>query len=246
KIAESFGYTGKSAIQDLYKALKDGTITMEEFNDRLIEIGTGTGIMAKLAKENSLGIATSLSNLRNAFAKGIANILDSMNRLSKEATGKEIAENIDSLKRIVNAAFLAMGNIIESTAPIMKGFISIVAGTISILNTLKPAILGAVAAYAGFSVVNKVRAAIQATNAILAAAIASQKALTLAKKADSAATVAQTGAITVSQLMFGVLTGKIKATTAATIALAAAKKLLGGPIGWLTVAIGALTGAVIG
>src|SRR5690606_659603 len=51
KIAESFGYTGKSAIQDLYKALKDGTITMEEFNDRLIEIGTGTGIMAKLAKE---------------------------------------------------------------------------------------------------------------------------------------------------------------------------------------------------
>lgn len=246
KIAESFGYTGKSAKQDLYNALKDGIITMDQFNDKLIEVGTGTGIMAQLAKENSLGIATSLSNLRNAFARGMANILDSMNRLSKEATGKDIAQNIDSLKGIVNAAFKAMGNIIESTAPIVKAFISVLSGTISVLNTLKPAILGAVAAYAGFSIVNKVRAAIQSTNAVIAAAIASQKALTLAKKADSVATVAQTGAITASQMLFGVLTGKIKAQTAATIALAAAKKLLGGPIGWVTAGIGALAGAVVG
>lgn len=56
KVAEAFGFAGKSAKQDLYKALQDGTITMDEFNDKLIEVGTGTGIMAKLAKENSLGL----------------------------------------------------------------------------------------------------------------------------------------------------------------------------------------------
>src|SRR5690625_4501482 len=58
KIAETFGYVGKTAKGDLRKALQDGTITLEEFNDALIEVGTGTGIMAKLAKENSLGLAT--------------------------------------------------------------------------------------------------------------------------------------------------------------------------------------------
>src|SRR5690606_10378983 len=103
-----FGYTGKSAKQDLYNALKDGIITMDQFNDKLIEVGTGTGIMAQLAKENSLGIATSLSNLRNAFARGLADILDSLNRLSKATTGKDIAQNIDSLKVIINQSFKAI------------------------------------------------------------------------------------------------------------------------------------------
>src|SRR5690606_15442799 len=98
----------KTAKQDLYNALKDGIITMDQFNDKLIEVGTGTGIMAKLAKENSLGIATSLSNLRNAAARGIANMIDSFNKLSKEVTGKDIAQNIDSLKGIVNASFKAI------------------------------------------------------------------------------------------------------------------------------------------
>lgn len=246
KIAESFGYTGKTAKQDLYDALKSGIITMDEFNDKLIEVGTGTGVMAKLAKKNSLGIATSLSNLRNAFARGIANILESLNRLSKEATGKDIAQNIDSLKVIVNAAFNAMGNVIEATAPIMKGFIAVLNGTFTAINTLKPAIIGATAAYAGFAIVNKVTGWIKATNTAVATATATQKALTLAKVADTAATSAQTGALTLSQLAIGVLTGKIKLATAATIAWTAAKKLLGGPIGWVTAGIGALTGAVVG
>src|SRR5690606_21330574 len=98
KVAEAFNYTGKSAKQDLYQALKDGHITMDQFNDKLIEVGTGTGIMAQLAKENSLGIATSLTNLRTAASRGIADIITSFNNLSKEVTGKEIAQHIDSLK----------------------------------------------------------------------------------------------------------------------------------------------------
>src|SRR5690625_6180033 len=89
KIAESFGYTGKSAKQDLYNALKDGIITMDQFNDKLIEVGTGTGIMAQLAKENSLGIATSLSNLKNTASRGLADILDSFNTFSQAVTDRK-------------------------------------------------------------------------------------------------------------------------------------------------------------
>src|SRR5699024_1888709 len=74
KIAESFGYAGKSAKDDLYKALQDGSITIEDFNEKLIEVGTGTGVMADLARENSLGLATSLTNLGTAVSRNVANI----------------------------------------------------------------------------------------------------------------------------------------------------------------------------
>ncbi|SHI01759.1 tape measure protein [Virgibacillus chiguensis] len=260
KIAESFGYTGRSAKNDLYKALQDGTITMDQFNDKLIEVGTGTGVMAKLAKENSLGIATSLSNLRNAAAKGIADIISSFDKLSKEVTGKDIAQNIDSLKGIVNSSFRVIGAVIESTTPLFKVFGSAVGAIIPVVKALSPAIMGAVTAYAGLMVVTKVSAAIKASNAVLATAQSAQKALTLvtkaqmtaqvasttAKKADIVATAAQTGAIKLSTLVIGVMTGKIKLATAATIALAAAKKILMGPIGWVTAGIGALVGAAVG
>src|SRR5690625_78088 len=104
KIAESFGYAGKSAKDDLYKALQDGSITIEEFNDKLIEVGTGTGVMADLARENSLGLATSLTNLRTAVSRNLANIIESFDNLSKEVTGKSIAEHIDGMKVVINNA----------------------------------------------------------------------------------------------------------------------------------------------
>src|SRR5690625_3171256 len=46
KVAERFGYVGKTAKDDLYRALQDGTHTIDDFNDKLIEVGTGTGVMA--------------------------------------------------------------------------------------------------------------------------------------------------------------------------------------------------------
>lgn len=105
KTAEAMGYVGKSAQRDLYAALKDGTVTFDQFNDKLIELGTGTGMLADLAKENSLGIATSFGNLKNAVSKGIANVITKVDELSQVLTGKTIAQNIDSLKSVINSAF---------------------------------------------------------------------------------------------------------------------------------------------
>lgn len=108
KTAEAMGYTGKSAQRDLYAALQSGEKTFEEFNDAIIELGTGTGELATLAKENSLGIATSIGNLRNAVSKGVANIITKADELTQKLTGKTIASNIDSLKGIINASFSAI------------------------------------------------------------------------------------------------------------------------------------------
>lgn len=259
KIAEGFDFAGKSAKNDLYKALQDGTITMDQFNDKLIEVGTGTGIMATLAKENSLGLATSIGNLKNAAARGIANIIESFDKLSQNVTGKNIAENIDGLKVIVNAAFKVIGNVIEGASPIVVGFADAVKATIPVVEALAPAIIGLMSAYAAYTIITKVSAAIKASNAILAVATASSNALALATAAsttasgaDTVAKAAQAGMVSLSTLAIGVMTGKVKLSTAAqviatavTYGFGAAVKFLMGPVGWVVAGIGLLVAGTI-
>ena len=66
KVANSFGFTGKSAENDLYKALQSGQITMDQLNDRFIKLNKGQNGFAELAKKNSAGIMTSFTNLKNS------------------------------------------------------------------------------------------------------------------------------------------------------------------------------------
>lgn len=265
KIAESFGFAGASAKQDLYKALQDGKITMKEFNDRLIEIGTSTGVMAELAKENSLGMATSISNLKVAASRGLADILKAVNELSKEVTGKEISQHIDGLKKIVNAAFKAIATAIQSTAPFLKAFINGLKAVLPVVKALTPAIAGLVAAYATYAIIDKARTAIEKSNAVLKTAQASTQALTLLTKAKTAAQIAETsatkaetvaeaaktGAVSLSTLAIGVMTGTISASTAVkvvatavTYAFSAAIKALLGPIGLIIAIIGVLVAGI--
>lgn len=119
KTAEAMGYTGKSAQRDLYAALKEGHVTFDEFQNKLIELGTGTGDLAKLAKENSLGLATSFSNLKNSISKNLSNILTKFDELVKKISGQTIAQHIDGLKSLINDA----GNsIVKSMDMIIPAF----------------------------------------------------------------------------------------------------------------------------
>ena len=117
KTAEAMGYTGKSAQRDLYSALQEGNVTFDQFNDKIIELGTGTGMLADLAKENSLGIATSLGNLKNAVSKNLGNMITKFDEIVQKMTGKTIAKNIDGLKVLINDSFSAIINSMELILP---------------------------------------------------------------------------------------------------------------------------------
>ncbi|HGD2508684.1 TPA: tape measure protein [Streptococcus agalactiae] len=54
KTAEAFGFAGASAKQDLYKALQDGTITFDQFSDKLIELDGGLNGFAELARKTQM------------------------------------------------------------------------------------------------------------------------------------------------------------------------------------------------
>ena len=264
KTAESFGFAGQSAQNDFYSALKEGRITFDQFSSKLVELNGGVGGFAELAKSNSKGIQTSFGNLKNAVVKGVANTIKALDDLTKAATGKTIAENFDALKVIINAAFGVIVNIIKASTPVFQVLFSILGTGVSVISFLTPAIIGLVAALVTMRVVNDTitttknlinawqtfkttaTGAVQIINLMTAA----QATCGSVTKAQMVANLANNGALTASNLLYGVLTGAISlqtattiAATAATTAFKAALTALTGPVGWVIGAIGLLVGA---
>jgi len=265
-VADAFGYAGASAQNDLYDALKSGDVTFNDFNAKLIELSNETGGFADRAKTASSGIATSLSNLRYAVAIGIASMIDSFSRLSQQVTGKDLAQNLDSLKVVVNAAFAAMGNAIESAAPYVIGFTDAVGALMPVVQALSPVLIGMATAYAMHVVIAKTVAALQVSKAVTLTVTAAKSLYTIAVTKNSislmanaasskilAASRAVMNALTLTAVATELLlTRQITLGSAAKLAGAVAARIFGaalrfmmGPIGWVTVGIGALVGATI-
>lgn len=113
KVAEAFGFTGASAKNDLYEALKEGHITFDEFNAKIIELNNAQGGFAEMAQTSAGGIRTAITNMRTWFVMGVTDILKAID----EALG-----GTGSLEKAIN-----------SLKPIVLGFFSIVASMIPII-----------------------------------------------------------------------------------------------------------------
>ena len=264
KTAESFGFAGQSAQNDFYSALKQGQLTFDQFASKLVELNGGVGGFAELAKSNSKGIQTSFGNLKNAIVKGVANTIKALDDLTKAATGKTIAENFDALKVIINAAFGVIVNVIKASTPVFQTLFSILGTGISVISSLTPVIISLVSALVAMRAANEAITATKnlinawqtfkttATGAIqiINLMTAAQATCGTVTKAQMVANLANNGALTASNLLYGVLTGAISLQTAATIAATAATTAfkaaltaLTGPVGWVIGAIGLLVGA---
>lgn len=266
KTADSFGFAGQSAQNDFYSALKEGRITFNQFSKKLVELNGGVGGFAELAKSNSKGIQTSFGNLKNAVVKGVANTIKALDDLTKAATGKTIAENFDALKVIINAAFGVIVNVIKASTPVFQTLFSILGTGASVISFLTPAIIGLVAALVTMRAINQ---AVKTTKDLISAwktfkttatgAIQIINLMTAAQatcgsvtKAQLVANLANNGALTASNLLYGVLTGSISLQTAATIAATAATTAfkaaltaLTGPIGLVVAGIGLVVGVCV-
>lgn len=116
KVANSFGFTGKSAETDLYNALQKGEITVGQLNDRFIKLNGGVNGFASLAKKNSAGIATSFANLKNSVVKNLANMVTAIDKGFAKAGFGSIAQQLDNFKYAINGAFTAIGPVVTKTA----------------------------------------------------------------------------------------------------------------------------------
>ena len=146
KVANSFGFTGKSAEQDLYNALQSGQITVDQLNDRFIKLNGGVNGFAQLARKNSQGIGTSFANLKNAVVKNMANMMSAINKGFKQAGFGSIAQVLDSLKGSINSTFQTIAPVVTSATTVilksLKGLFSFINANKNWLGPLAKGLIG--------------------------------------------------------------------------------------------------------
>lgn len=111
--AKKLGIASGSTTE-LYDALQDGTITMDQFTDAIIECSEETGGFADVAKTSTAGISTSMSNLKISIVKGMAGALSAIDTFLAANQLPTISQMIDSVKDKIGPAFDTINTKIET------------------------------------------------------------------------------------------------------------------------------------
>ena len=122
KVAESFGYAGASAKNDLYAALQSGDITFQQFADRIVELNEATGDFvgfAELAKTATGGLGTAMQNLGNAIVRGVADGLATVDEALKKNNLPTISEMVDKARAKITKAMTAIN---KGIGKVVEGF----------------------------------------------------------------------------------------------------------------------------
>lgn len=146
--------------KDLYNALKDGSITMDDFNAAVLKLDQegvdGFASFAQQAKDSTQGIGTALDNISNRVAKAVQTIINSfgaenisgaINAFSGSfgKTADAIATVIYGIKDVVSQGMSGIASVfgqIKSALP--SGFLD---GIVNAFNQLAPAIMPAITAF---------------------------------------------------------------------------------------------------
>ena len=147
KVANAFDFTGKSAEQDLFQALKKGKITVDDLNKKFVELDKGQNGFAKLARKNSVGIRTSFANIKtSAIDTGLA-----------KAKLPGIAQMMNNMKYSINKGFDAINKVIIKAIPIIvNSFKKIFDFAKQNADWIKPLTLGILTFIATFNGIQKV------------------------------------------------------------------------------------------
>ncbi len=204
----------KSAWNNLMTGISDDTQDFDKLLDNFID-------SVKIFAGNLLpAVKKSLSGIGKLIEKGINNVMKNSDKI----IGQVKSTLISFIKSITNAI------------PQIKPLGDALEFVINNLKQLTIAVIAAVATYKTLMIINAISNAYKA-------AVPAITAYTVATQASQHTSVLMATTMKPLELLFGVLTGKIQLQTAATIALAAAKKLLTNHMGLVVAAVGA---AVVG
>lgn len=137
KVAEAMGITFK----ELKDGLSDGSISIDQFNEALNILDTqGVGAMESLetsAHTATGGIKTSIANMKTALARGVANIIKSINGALEPFGG--LTGVISKLGKVGEKVFSGLGQIIPVIIPPLLEIIQTIAPALqSLLSEIMP------------------------------------------------------------------------------------------------------------
>lgn len=123
QIANAMGYVSDS---DLYEALKNDDIAMDDFINTIMRLNTegvnGLASFEKQARNNTNGIRTALTNFNNRITQGLTKMIESVNKgLAKagfgnlaqvfDKAGTKIKEVLISLAPYITQAIVLLSNV---------------------------------------------------------------------------------------------------------------------------------------
>jgi phage-related protein len=190
--------------------------------------------LPKLTDELVDSVITVFDNLEPAAQRAISGV----GKLLKKGF-EAIVNNSDKIIEGVKNTLLSFIDSLTNAIPIVAPLGDALSFVITNAESLTVAIIAAVAAIETMMIIQSVTAAYQA-------AVPALTAYTAATTANASVSVLLASTLKPMELLIGILTGKIQLQTAATLALAAAKKLLTGHIGLLITGVVAATGAIVG
>ena len=129
QVAKAMGYTSTAVGGDLYTAIQKGKVSMDDFMDTIIKLND-EGIesfasFSEQAKSSTGGIATSITNVKTAITRGLANSIEALNKSLKSANLPTVNEMIQKVGTAISKTFGKVNEAIkkikwEKIIPIIK------------------------------------------------------------------------------------------------------------------------------
>lgn len=145
----AIGKTMGKTTGELKAGLSDGSISVEEFQDSLIELnekgGGGLKSLQTIAKDATGGIGTGLANMKTAVTRGVANIISAIDETLKEADLGSIGEVIGN----IGSAFeKGLSKVAEYIPPAIR----FIGKLVEVIKTVAPFLIPLVTAWGAFMI----------------------------------------------------------------------------------------------
>lgn len=237
---------GATANQtDLYNALQQGTVSMNDLNAAVVRLDTegGEGIASfhDQALTATDGIGTGIKNLKSAITKGVAKFIDETNKALAKNGLPSISEQLTALKGVINKVFGVIAKVVGKIIDIVGRVVNFVKKN---ANVVIPVLATVASGFAALIVVNKIKSWTESASKGIGKLILSFAKLLAGQTATTAALGAQAAAE-------GADTAAKGAQTTATLSAASAQEVLNkaiaaNPLGIMIAAATALTAALVG
>ncbi|UYT95760.1 tape measure protein [Enterococcus hirae] len=130
---------------ELKAGLSDGSISVKEFQDRLIELdkngGGGIKSLNQIAKDSTEGISTSISNAKTAITRGVADMITNLNDGLAKNNLPTLSDMISNAGTRAETVFKKIGTIIPQVlgaiTPVVKKAIGIFKNLFTVFSESK-------------------------------------------------------------------------------------------------------------
>lgn len=144
QVAKAMGYTSTAVGGDLYTAIQKGKVSMDDFMDTIIKLND-EGIdsfasFSEQAKSSTGGIATSITNVKTAITRGLANSIEALNKSLKSANLPTVNEMIQKVGTTISKAFNKVNEAIKKIN--WTKLIPVIKDVTRYIGNLKDTVLG--------------------------------------------------------------------------------------------------------